>query len=226
MKKNILIKLENVWKIYKIGKVEIAALRGVNIGIEKKEFVAVMGPSGSGKSTCVNLIGCLDKPTKGQIYLGGENINNFSRSRLSSIRGEKIGFVFQQFNLINTLSILENVMLPMIFYNIDLNERITRAKKILEKMGLSNRLNHYPNEISGGEKQRVAIARSLANNPDIIIADEPTGNLDSKKGKEIMEILEKLHKMGKTIVLVTHDKILAEFAKRIIYIKDGKNIEI
>ena len=220
-----LIQLKDVWKIYTVGKIKVEALRGLNVNIGKGEFVAVMGPSGSGKSTCVHLIGCLDKPTKGHIYLDEKDINKLTRSQLSSIRGKKIGFVFQQFNIINSLTILDNVMLPMMFYDVPLSERRKRAKTILGEMDLSHRLNHYPTEISGGEKQRVAIARALANNPDIIVADEPTGNLDSKRGKEIMEILENLHKNGKTIVLVTHDKILANYAERTIYIQDGTNVE-
>ncbi|RLG15116.1 MAG: lipoprotein-releasing system ATP-binding protein LolD [Candidatus Nanohalarchaeota archaeon] len=224
-KENPLIKLENVWKIYSLGKVKVEALRGLNINIGKGEFVAVMGPSGSGKSTCVHLIGCLDRPSRGRIYLDGKDINKFTRSQLSSIRGKKIGFVFQQFNLMNTLTVLENVMLPMMFYEVSLPKRKKRAKEILDDMGLSHRLKHYPTEISGGEKQRVAVARSLANKPTIIVADEPTGNLDSKRGKEIMEILDNLHKNGKTIVLVTHDKLLANYAERVIYIKDGMNVD-
>ncbi|MCK5040582.1 MAG: ABC transporter ATP-binding protein [Candidatus Aenigmarchaeota archaeon] len=220
-----LIKLENVWKIYDLGKVKVEALRGINITIKKGEFVAVMGPSGSGKSTCVHLIGCLDRPTKGSIYLDKSDISKLTRSQLSSIRGKKIGFVFQQFNLMNTLTVLENVTLPMMFYDVLPSVRKKRAEKILEEMGLGHRLSHYPTEISGGEKQRVAVARSLANDPEIIVADEPTGNLDSKKGKEIMDILDNLHKSGKTIVLVTHDKVLANYAERVIYIKDGANVD-
>jgi len=224
MKKTI-IKLENVWKIYHMDGVDINALSGMNIEIKQGEFVAVIGQSGSGKSTSMNMIGCLDIPTKGKVFLEQYDISKFSESRLAQIRGKKIGFVFQAFNLIPTLTALENVMLPMTFQDISKNQRIKKAKDLLIKLGLQERLNNLPGELSGGESQRVAIARALSNNPEIILADEPTGNVDSKTGKEIMELLKNLHKKEKrTIAMVTHDKSLTKYAERIIFIKDGKNI--
>src|SRR3989339_1650144 len=203
--KDVIIKLENVWKIYKMGKVEVPALRGLNLEIKKGEFVAIMGPSGSGKSTAMNMIGCLDVPTKGRIFLEGQDISKLSESDLAQIRGKKIGFIFQTFNLILTLSALENVALPMIFQNITKEERVKRATELLEMVGLGDRINHKPNELSGGQQQRVAIARSLINNPEVILADEPTGNLDSKSASEIIDILKGLNDLGITIVMVTHE---------------------
>ncbi|MBI2651624.1 ABC transporter ATP-binding protein [Candidatus Woesearchaeota archaeon] len=217
-----MIKLENVWKTYKMGNIEVNALRGLNLEIKKREFVAIMGPSGSGKSTAVNMIGCLDVPTKGKLFLEDRDISRLSESDLAQIRGRKIGFIFQQFNLINTLTALENVTLPMIFQGTSSNERAETAKKLLELIELSDRINHKPTELSGGEQQRVAIARSLANNPDVILADEPTGNLDSKTGSIVINFLEKLNKEGKTIVLVTHDADVAKHAQRIVYLMDGR----
>ena len=197
------IKLENVWKIYKLGKVSVVALSNINLSIKKSEFVAIQGPSGSGKSTCINIIGCLDVPTKGDVYLEGKNVGKLTETELAAIRGKKIGFVFQQFNLIPTLTALENVMLPMVFQNKPKDLRIKRAKQLLKLVGLETRVQHKPAELSGGERQRVSIARALANNPSIIIADEPTGNLDSKAGKNIIDILKNLNrKYGTTIVLV------------------------
>jgi len=223
--KNKLIELKNVWKVYKMGKVNVYALRGLSLEIKKGEFVAIQGPSGAGKSTAMHIIGCLDIPTRGKVLLKGKNIANLSESELAQIRGKTIGFIFQKFNLINTLSALENVMLPMIFQNYSKEKRIKRGKKLLEIVGLSHRANHKPNELSGGEQQRIAIARALANNPEIILADEPTGNLDSKTGEKVINFLEQLHdKNGKTIVIVTHDEALAKRAERIIKIKDGKTI--
>jgi len=224
MTKETIIKLENVWKIYKMGEVKVSALRGLNVEIKKGEFVAITGPSGSGKSTAMHLTGCLDTPTKGTIFLDNKNISKMSESELAQIRGRKIGFIFQKFNLIGTLTALENVMLPMTFQNVPYEQREKRAKELLEKVELGNRLNHKPNELSGGEQQRVAIARALANNPEVILADEPTGNLDSKTGANVMGFLEKLHEREKkTIVIVTHDHNLAKSAERIIKIKDGTN---
>jgi len=220
-----LIELKNVWKVYEMGKVNVYALRGLSLDIKKGEFVAIQGPSGAGKSTAMHIIGCLDIPTKGKVLLKGKNIAKLSESELAQIRGKTIGFIFQKFNLINTLSALENVMLPMTFQNYSREERIKKGKKLLEIVGLSNRANHKPNELSGGEQQRIAIARALANNPEIILADEPTGNLDSKTGKKVINFLEQLHnKEGKTIVIVTHDETLAKRAERMIKIKDGKTI--
>lgn len=223
--KNVIIRLEDVWKVYKMGEVEVNALQGLSLDVREGEFVAIQGPSGSGKSTAMNMVGCLDIPTKGNIFLENKNISKMSESRLAQIRGKKIGFIFQVFNLINTLTALENVMLPMVFQGVGYEKRLSRAKSLLEMVDLGDRVNHKPNELSGGQQQRVAIARSLANNPDIILADEPTGNLDSKTGKNVMHFLQKLHKTeGKTIVMVTHDKGLAKKAQRIIKIKDGKNV--
>jgi len=223
--KNI-IKLENVWKTYEMGEVEVHALRGFSLNVKEGEFLAIKGPSGSGKSTAMNLIGCLDVPSKGKVFLEDQDISELRESDLAQIRGRKIGFIFQQFNLINTLTALENVTLPMMFQGISEDERNRRAKNLLEKVGLGERIHHRPNELSGGQQQRVAIARSLAVNPDVVLADEPTGNLDSKTGGTVMEFLKKLNKEeGKTIVMVTHDDKLAKEAQRIEYLKDGKLIK-
>ena len=224
MRKTI-IKLDNVWKTYKMGHVNINALAGINIDIKENEFIAVVGPSGSGKSTCMNLIGCLDIPTRGKIYLEQHDISKLPESTLAQIRGKKIGFVFQAFNLIPTLTALENVMLPMTFQSVPREARLNKARDLLIKLGLKDRLNNLPSQLSGGESQRVAIARSLANDPEIILADKPTGNLDTKTGTEIMELLTNLHeKENRTIAMVTHDVSLKRHADRIIYIKDGKNL--
>ncbi len=225
MKKTI-IKLENVWKVYMMGNVEVNALQGLNLDVKEGEFVAIMGPSGSGKSTAVNMIGCLDVPTKGKITLESHDISKLSESELAQIRGRKIGFIFQQFNLIPTLTALENVMLPMIFQGIDEKKRRETAAKLLQLVDLGDRINHRPTELSGGQQQRVAIARALANNPEVIIADEPTGNLDSKTGTNVLEFLQKLHKKeNKTIVMVTHDTNLSKVAERTEFLKDGKIIK-
>lgn len=217
-----IIELRNVWKIYQMGNVKVNALRGMNFKVKKNEFVSIMGPSGSGKSTAVNMVGCLDIPTKGDVYLDGKNIAHLPESTLAQIRGRKIGFVFQTFNLIPTLSAKENIILPMIFQSIPADKREKRAEKLLRLVQLEDRMNHRPAELSGGEQQRVAIARSLANDPDVILADEPTGNLDSKTGKMVMEFLKNLNKKeGKTIIMVTHDAELAKHADRIAYLKDG-----
>jgi putative ABC transport system ATP-binding protein len=192
------------------------------LDIKKGDFVAIVGPSGSGKSTMMNLVGALDLASKGDIFLDGMNIEHLPESDLAQIRGKKIGFVFQTFNLIPTLTALENVMLPMMFQNVNKAEREERATKLLEKVKLGHRLNHLPGELSGGERQRVAIARALANNPEVILADEPTGNLDSKTGEEILEMFINLNKEGKTIIMVTHDKELAKKARHIVRLKDGR----
>ena len=224
--KDVIIKLENVWKIYKMGNVEVPALRGLNLEIKKGEFVAIMGPSGSGKSTCMNMVGCLDVPTKGRIFLEHQDISKLSESDLAQIRGKKIGFIFQTFNLIPTLNAVENVGLPMIFQNTPKQERVKRATELLEMVGIGDRINHKPNELSGGQQQRVAIARSLVNNPDVILADEPTGNLDSVSGHKVIDFLKELHKKeNKTIVMVTHDKDVAKYAERIEYLRDGEIID-
>jgi putative ABC transport system ATP-binding protein len=222
-KKDIIIELKDVWKIYEMGAVRVPALQGLDMKVEKGAFVSVMGPSGSGKSTAMNMIGCLDIPTKGEIYLDGQNIANLHESDLAQIRGKKIGFIFQKFNLINSLSALENVMLPMIFQDKNLDERIKKAKELLKLVELANRMHHKPNELSGGQQQRVAIARALANNPEVVLADEPTGNLDSKSGENVMGFIKKLHeKEGKTIIVVTHSEDIAKMADRMCILKDGK----
>lgn len=223
--KNTIIELDNVWKIYQMGEVKVNALRGLNLKIKKGEFVAIMGPSGSGKSTAVNMVGALDIPTKGKIYLENHDISKLSESDLAQIRGKKIGFIFQQFNLINTLSALENVTLPMIFQGIEKEERLQTGKRLLQMVGLQERINHKPTELSGGEQQRVAIARSLANDPEVVLADEPTGNLDSKTGQMVIKFLVDLNKDGKTIIMVTHDANVAKHAHRIEFLKDGKIIK-
>ena len=217
-----IIELEKVWKIYMMGDVEVPALRGLHLHIHGGEFVAVMGPSGSGKSTAMNMIGCLDIPTRGIINLDGRNIAHMTESQLAQIRGKKIGFIFQQFNLIPTLTALENVMLAMVFQDKPKEERVRRAEDLLKMVDLGDRMHHKPTELSGGQQQRVAIARSLANDPDVILADEPTGNLDSKTGGSVMEFLSRLNKeQGKTVVMVTHDENIAEFAERIEFLRDG-----
>lgn len=222
---NSLIKLENIWKVYQLGKVELAVLKEINLEINPGAFVTIMGPSGSGKSTLMYMIGCLDVPTKGKVFLESKDVSNFSEDRLAQVRGQKIGFVFQQFNLLPNLTALENVMLPMVFQGVSEIKRKERAKKLLVSLDLEKRIFHKPGELSGGERQRVAIARALANDPEIIIADEPTGNLDSITGKMIMEILTDLHKrQKKTIVVVTHDPRIAGYSKQTVNIKDGQII--
>lgn len=222
MTKNI-IQLKQAAKYYEMGENIVKALDEVNISIQEGDFVAIMGPSGSGKSTAMNLIGSLDLTTKGDIYLKGENIEELEESELAQLRGKKIGFIFQQFNLIPNLTAKENVMLPMLFQNIDFDEREERAEKLLEAVELGDRMDHYPNQLSGGQQQRVAIARSLSNRPDIILADEPTGNLDTKTGEKVMQFLDSLNKKGRTIIIVTHDPEVARKHARTIYsLRDGK----
>jgi len=217
------IELREVAKHYEMGENIVKALDGVEISIEDGDFVAIMGPSGSGKSTSMNLTGSLDLATKGEIYLDGENIAGMEESDLAQIRGKKIGFIFQQFNLIPNLTAKENVMLPMLFQEMEKEDREERAEKLLKGVELGDRMEHYPNQLSGGQQQRVAIARSLANKPDIILADEPTGNLDTKTGEKVMKFLADLNKKGRTIILVTHDPDLARENARTIYsIRDGK----
>ncbi|MCX6759537.1 MAG: ABC transporter ATP-binding protein [Candidatus Nealsonbacteria bacterium] len=220
-----MIKLENIWKIYQLGKVELPALRGVDLEIAPGGFVSIMGPSGSGKSTLLNMIGALDFPTKGKVYLKGKDISLFSEDELSQLRGRTIGFVFQEFNILPNLTALENVMLPMVFQGVLSEERKKRAEELLISVGLKDRIFHQPAELSAGERQRVAIARAFANDPEMVIADEPTGNLDSITGKKIMEILTDFHqKQGKTIVVVTHDPNIANYSEKIVNIKDGQII--
>jgi len=215
------IELDNVWKIYSMGSVAVNALQGLTLKVKKGEFVAVQGPSGSGKSTAVNMIGCLDFPSKGRVILDGKNISKLTESQLAKIRGKKIGFIFQKFNLIPTLTAVENVALPMIFQDVPEAKRIEKAKQLLTQVGLKERMFHSPGELSGGEQQRVAIARSLINDPEVVLADEATGNLDQKTGKIIMEFLIRLHKQGRTIIMVTHDDYLANVATRVEFLKDG-----
>lgn len=224
-KNEYILQLINVKKVYDMGKVKVVALDGINLNVGKNEFIVIMGPSGSGKSTLVNLIGCLDRPTEGKILLKGRDINYLTDSQLAQLRGKTIGFVFQQFNLLNTFTALENVTLPMIFHDVPEIDRIKKAKTILERLGLGDRLNHKPNELSGGQQQRVAIARALANDPEIILADEPTGNLDSKSGDEVIKILKELHSEGRTIIFVTHDPRYGKVGTRLIRLMDGKIIE-
>lgn len=222
-----IIKVENAWKTYKLDLVEVHAVQGINIDIKKGEFVSIIGKSGSGKSTMLNLIGCLDIPTKGSIYLDDHNIAHLKEDELARIRGKKIGFIFQTFNLIPSLNIVENVSMPMIFQNnLTDDQRERKAKQLLELVHLSHRFQHKPSELSGGERQRVAIARSLANDPEVILADEPTGNLDTKTGEQILKLLSDLHKHhGKTLIIVTHDLSIAKQADRIIKLQDGRVVE-
>src|SRR3972149_1635361 len=217
-----IIKLNNVLKDYLMGDSIIRALDGVDASVRKGDFIAIVGPSGSGKSTMMNMVGALDLATKGEIFLDGRDIEHLEESELAQIRGRKIGFVFQTFNLIPTLTALDNVMLPMLFQGISKEERVNRGKELMKKVGLSERMYHLPSELSGGQRQRVAIARALANDPEVILADEPTGNLDSKTGKEILDMFIKLNKEGKTIIVVTHDSDIAKHANKILKIKDGK----
>ncbi len=223
---NEIIKLENVEKIYELGKSKIYALKNINLKINEAETVAIVGPSGSGKSTLLHIIGCLDKPTKGKVFIDGLDVSKLNENELAKIRREKIGFVFQFFYLISHMNALENVMLPMIFKNVPKKEREERAYKLLKIVGLEKKAFHKPDELSGGERQRVAIARALANNPKILLADEPTGSLDSKSGTEIIKLFLKLNKMQKiTLVVVTHNFDVAKRMKRIIYLKDGMIIK-
>lgn len=223
MKENPLIKLENVWKIYQLGKVELEILKGISLEIAPGNFVVILGPSGSGKSTLLHIIGLLDTPTEGKVFLRDQDTSFLSEDELAQIRGEKIGFIFQQFNLLQNLTALENVMIPMVFQGISEIERKNRAEFLLESVGLKERIMHRPFELSGGEQQRIAIARSLSNNPEVIVADEPTGNLDSTTGRKIMETLIYLHEREqKTMIVVTHDPAIADYSEQIINIKDGQ----
>lgn len=216
-----MITLRGIKRSYHLTKIEIAVLRGIDLEVEDDDFVAIMGPSGSGKSTLLHILGCLDRPSSGQYVLGGVDVSTKSDNELAEIRNKNIGFVFQSFNLLPRFTALKNVELPLLYSGMDPHTRKQKAKEMLEKMGLADRLDHKPNELSGGEQQRVAIARALVNDPRILLADEPTGNLDSKSGNEIMEIFEKLNREGVTIILVTHEKDIAERAKHTITIKDG-----
>lgn len=220
-----MIDLKNIYKIYKMGENEVFALNDVSLHINSKEFVSIIGPSGSGKSTLMNMLGCLDVPTKGTYTLDGYDVGSKTDDQLAEIRNEKIGFVFQGFNLLPKLTAIENVELPLIYQGVPAKERRERAKKALDSVGLLERIDHKPTELSGGQQQRVAIARALVTNPPIILGDEPTGNLDSKSGKEVMEIFKDLHKKGNTIILITHDADVAAQAERVIRIQDGKLYE-
>ena len=225
MDKDSIIIMKDVGKIYRNGKVEVEALKQVNLEITKGEFVSIMGPSGSGKSTLMNILGCLDKPTSGEYYLDGKPISQLDSRQLAYIRNKKIGFVFQNFNLLPRMSSLRNVEIPMIYAGIPPRERRIKAMEALKSVGLEDRWHHKPNELSGGQRQRVAIARALINSPKIILADEPTGNLDSKSGAEIMGIFTELHRNGATIVLVTHEDEIARYAQRIVFFRDGRKVD-
>ena len=216
-----MLEIKKIKKIYQMGKVKVEALRGVSFYIDKGEFVAIMGPSGSGKSTLMHIIGCLDQPTEGSFIISGKDVSKLNDERLAEIRNKSIGFVFQQFNLLSRTSILHNVEIPLIYAGLNTKRRREMAKQVLESVGLGDRVKHKPSEISGGEKQRAAIARALVNDPLIILADEPTGNLDTKTGSEIMDIFDKLHQQGHTVIMVTHEAEIARHARRIIHLRDG-----
>jgi len=217
-----IVAIENLCKVYHLGSIELRVLRNLDLNIEEGEYLAIMGPSGSGKSTLLHMIGCLDRPTSGAYFLGGQNVAELEDDKLSLIRGARIGFVFQSFNLISQLNVIENIEVPMYYQGLSERESARRARELAEMVGLGARLEHRPTELSGGQQQRVAIARALANDPLIILADEPTGNLDSESGAEILRILTDLRKQGKTLTIVTHDKGIAEDAGRVIELLDGQ----
>ncbi len=216
-----MIRIEDLTKHYKIGNEVIKALNGVNLSIKKNEYVALMGPSGSGKSTIMNIIGCLDTPTSGKYFLNGPDVARLDDAELAQIRNKEIGFVFQTFNLLPRYTALDNVALPLVYAGINKEDRIKRAKEVLQQVGLADRMKHRPNELSGGQRQRVAVGRALVNHPSIILADEPTGNLDSKTSYEIMNLFDDIHKAGNTIILVTHEEDIARMAHRIVRLRDG-----
>ncbi len=216
-----IIRIEDLTKHYKIGNELIKALNGVNLSIKKNEYVALMGPSGSGKSTIMNIIGCLDTPTSGKYFLNGPDVARLDDAQLAQIRNKEIGFVFQTFNLLPRYTALDNVALPLVYAGINKEDRIKRAKEVLQQVGLGDRMKHRPNELSGGQRQRVAVGRALVNHPSIILADEPTGNLDSKTSYEIMNLFDEIHKAGNTIILVTHEEDIARMAHRIVRLRDG-----
>lgn len=221
MSKKAVIEITDLTKVYQMGQTEVRALAGVSFDILENEYIAIMGPSGSGKSTLMNMIGCLDTPTSGEYILNGNRVSQMDDSELAEVRNREIGFVFQTFNLLPRTSCLANVELPLIYAGVKSAERKERAKEVLTKVGLGTRIDHKPNELSGGQRQRVAIARALVNNPSILLADEPTGNLDSKTGEEIMQLFEELYRQGNTIILVTHENEIAEHARRIVRLRDG-----
>ncbi len=217
-----MIRIKDMYKIYKVGEIEVRALNGVSLNVKPREFVSIIGPSGSGKSTLMNMIGCLDTATSGEYILDGKVVENLSEDELASIRNEKIGFIFQGFNLLNKLTALENVKLPLIYRGVDAARRRELAEAALVRVGLEERMHHRPKELSGGQQQRVAIARALSSKPPLILADEPTGNLDSKSGIEVMKMLKEIHNEGNTIVLITHDSDVARQAERVVRIADGQ----
>lgn len=219
--KPAVLRAEQLWKTYKIGDVTVHALRGLDLVIKEGSFTAIMGPSGSGKSTLMNLIGCLDRPTSGRLFLREKDVSRLSPDQLSRIRNREIGFIFQQFNLLPMLSALENVELPLIYAGVGKRQRLALAEQALERVGLADRMKHRPAELSGGQQQRVAIARALVNNPTIVLADEPTGALDTRTGEEIMEILSSLHAAGNTVIVVTHERDVAQHTEEIVHIRDG-----
>ena len=215
------ISIRALAKVYQMGQQEVRALNSVSLDIERNEYVALMGPSGSGKSTLMNMLGCLDSPSSGQYFLGGQDVSDMSDDALAEVRNKQIGFVFQTFNLIPRLSALENVALPLVYAGFSLKKRLAKARQVLESVGLGSRLDHKPNELSGGQRQRVAVARALVNDPAIILADEPTGNLDSKTSIEIMGLFQEIHAKGNTVILVTHEPDIAQYAHRIVRLRDG-----
>lgn len=221
MNDNVVVRITEVRRVYFMGKVEVNALRGINLKVEKGEFVSIMGPSGCGKSTLMHIVGCLDRPSSGHVHLDAVDIDELDDNSLAEIRNKKVGFVFQTFNLLPKLNAIENVELPLIYAGIGFDQRRQKAAELLEVVGLSDRLYHKPSELSGGQSQRVAIARSLANDPSIILADEPTGNLDSKSGDEIIHLFQELNSRGITLIIVTHDQEIANHSKRIVRLKDG-----